>query len=538
MKKTAAVIMALIFLLSLSACTFTLRAGTSAPDTDTPDAASENGSKEDAQAKENTAAQDSDDAPSKENAGGEDGAHVLRLGGDSAELDGVAAEEFDYVWKIDPGKESEWYEGEEPETDAAVYIAHDIWYYPELDESGFSKEVYDDETEWVYRYTAEGLTDYIFSTLPVLGSALPSEMMHTAEEAYENKVLHITKAGTYILEGSWKGQIFVDLGDRDETFADESAKIKLILNGADVECSCAPAIIFYSAYECDNGWEDRESYGAEVDTSNAGVTVEIADGTENSFTGANVFRLLKAKYKSEGSTVQKKAHKTDGAFYSFVSMNVNGGETGAGILNVRSTTFEGIGSELHLTVNGGHVNVYSQDDGINVNEDDVSVFTMNGGVLHIFAGLGAEGDCIDSNGYITVNGGLIAAGTPSGSDEVLDSNCGNVENGGEVIIVGSGRGMGFFGGGGFQPPDGAFPGGIFDPAEGFGEGTFTPPEGGFFGGMFDPSEGFGDGAFAPPEGGFGGSFGPPEGFGGMRQPPEESGEEAPLPPEDGTEEDG
>ena len=46
-----------------------------------------------------------------------------------------------------------------------------------------------------------------------------------------------------------------------------------------------------------------------------------------------------------------------------------------------------------------------EDDGINVNEDNVSVFTMNGGTLHIFAGLGAEGDGIDSNGYIVVNGG-------------------------------------------------------------------------------------------------------------------------------------
>lgn len=511
MKKTAAAILALIMLMGFSACTFTLTAGTKTPDT-----ASEDKTEAVIPADENAGTEEKNDAVSEknENTDAADGTHVLRLCGDRAELDGAEAEEFDYVWKIDPGKESEWYEGDEPQTDAAVYIAHDIWYYPVLDESGFSKEVYDDETEWVYRYTAEGLTDYIFSTLPVLGTELPAEMMHTAEEAYENKVLHITKSGTYILEGSWKGQIFVDLGDRDETFADESAKVKLILNGAEVQCSCAPAIVFYSAYECDNAWEERESYGAEADTSNAGVTVEIADGTENSFTGANVFRLLKAKYKSDGSTVQKKAHKTDGAFYSFVSMNINGGEKGTGILNIRSTTYEGLGSELHLTVNGGYINIYSQDDGINVNEDDVSVFTMNGGVLHIFAGLGAEGDCIDSNGYITVNGGLIAAGTPSGSDEVLDSDCGNVENGGEVIIVGSGQGMGF-GGGGFQPPEGAFPGGIFDPAEGFGEGTFGPPEGfgGFGGGMFTPPEGF---------------------DGGMPQPPENSDEEAPQQPEDGT----
>ncbi|MBO4331325.1 MAG: carbohydrate-binding domain-containing protein, partial [Oscillospiraceae bacterium] len=504
MKKTAAVILALIMLMGFSACALTEKNETLSADPAST-----------ADAQQSSSAADNGSSAA-------DGAHVLTLSGDTAVLDGVAVEEFDYVWKTDPGKESEWYEGDEPETDAAVYAAHDIWYYPSLDESGFSKEVYDGETEWVYRYTAEGLTDYIFSTLPVLGTELPAEMMHTAQEAYENKVLHITKSGTYVLEGSWKGQIFVDLGDRDETFADESARVTLILNGVDVECSCAPAIIFYSAYECDNGWEDRDEYGPEVDTSNAGVNVVIADGTENSFTGANVFRLLKAKYKSDGAAVQKKAHKTDGAFYSFVSMNINGGENGTGILNIRSTTFEGLDSELHLTVNGGYINIYSQDDGINVNEDGVSVFTMNGGVLHIFAGLGAEGDGIDSNGYITVNGGLIAGGTPSGSDELLDSDCGNYENGGEVITVGSGQGMGFFGGGGFQPPDGAFPGGIFDPSEGFGGGTFTPPEG-FGDGSFTPPGGFGGGASAPggstdaealtpPEGFDAGALTPPEGF--------------------------
>ena len=124
--------------------------------------------------------------------------------------------------------------------------------------------------------------------------------------------------------------------------------------------------------------------------------------------------------------------------------------------------------ELHLTINGGNINIYSQDDGINVNEDKVSVFTMNGGTLHIFAGLGSEGDVLDSNGYIVVNGGIIAGGTPSGSDEILDSDCGNTINGGEVINIGSQRegmhpgGMkpeDFPGDGEFPGrPDGEFPG--------------------------------------------------------------------------------
>lgn len=394
---------------------------------------------------------------------------VISLDGETAAVNNSPVPVFDYVWHSDPSSEEEWYEGEEPETDSSVYIAHDIWYYPELEESGFTKENYDGETEWVYRYTAEGKTDYIYATLPNLGDELPVEMMHSAEDAYQDPVLHIVKPGTYVLQGKWDGQIFVDLGDKDETFSNEEAKVTIVLNGVEVTCDTAPAFIAYSAYECDNEWENREEQTNEVDTTGAGVNIVIADGTANYFTGANVYRLLKPEYKKNSDSVQKKAHKIDGAFYSFVSMNINGEEKNSGILNIRSTTFEGLDDELHLTINGGNINIYSQDDGINVNEDKVSVFAMNGGTLHIFSGLGREGDVIDSNGYIVVNGGIIAGGTPSVSDDILDSDCGNTINGGEVINIGSSRGN--MQGGGMKPggmfpdgerperPEGMFPGG-------------------------------------------------------------------------------
>lgn len=393
---------------------------------------------------------------------------VIVLDGTEATCNGASVPCFEYIWHSDPSREEEWYEGEQPETDSAVYIAHDIWYYPELDPEGFTKERYDGETEWVYQYTAEGLTDYIYATLPVLGEELPTEMMHSAEEAYHDPVLHIVEPGTYVLQGKWDGQILVDLGDTEETFADEEAKVILKLNGVEVTCDTAPAFIAYSAYECDNDWEEQETWFSDVDTADAGVQIVIADGTVNYFTGANVYRLLKPQYKKNSTSVQKKAHKIDGAFYSFVSMTINGEDNNSGILNIRSTTFEGLDDELHLTINGGNINIYSQDDGINVNEDKVSVFTMNGGTLHIFAGLGSEGDVLDSNGYIVVNGGIIAGGTPSGSDEILDSDCGNTINGGEVINIGSQRegmrpgGMkteDFPGDGEFPGrPDGEFPG--------------------------------------------------------------------------------
>ena len=123
--------------------------------------------------------------------------------------------------------------------------------------------------------------------------------------------------------------------------------------------------------------------------------------------------------------------KNDGAFYSYVSLLIDGN---TGIMNINAPTYEGLDSELHLTINGGYINIVSNDDGINVNEDEVSVFTMNNGRLSIFAGQGAEGDVIDSNGFITVNGGTILGASPSVADNILDSDCGTDISEGAIVI--------------------------------------------------------------------------------------------------------
>ncbi len=407
----------------------------------------------------------------------DDSAHVLVLSGNAATLDGAAVPEFDYTWHYDISCAEPYYSGSEPAGD--VYIAHDIVYYPSIDASLFSQEKYDGETEWVVHSAAEGQESYLFSTLPVLGSELPVEMMHTAEEAYQNPVLHITKAGTYRLEGTWNGQIWVDLKGEEDCFADAEAKVCLILNGVSIECSVAPGLVFYDVYECDNGWEEREQALTEPDLGGAGAKLVLADGTENEVSGANVFRLLKPTYKKDSDSVQKKLWKMDGALYSFRSLRISSGEAGTGILNVRSTTYEGLDSELHLTIDGGYVTIVSQDDGINVNEDGVSVFTLNGGHLVIFAGQGAEGDVVDSNGYIRVNGGFLAGASPSVSDDLLDSDCGTeVSENATVISNTSGKTPnGFPGGmdGGErpQPPEGFEPREGMEPPDGFGK---QPPQ--------------------------------------------------------------
>jgi hypothetical protein len=115
-----------------------------------------------------------------------------------------------------------------------------------------------------------------------------------------------------------------------------------------------------------------------------------------------------------------------------MSMNVFGG----GTLNLNAEN-EGIDTELHLTINSGNINIFSQNDGINTNEDGVSVTTINGGNLNILAGLGAEGDGIDSNGWLVINGGNVVSSAKQISDSGLDSDMGSFINGGTVVALGS-----------------------------------------------------------------------------------------------------
>ena len=276
----------------------------------------------------------------------------------------------------------------------SVFATHDIIYYED-------RETY----ESGYPYGEGGDAD-----------------KHTAEEAEAHTVVNITKPGKYRVTGKLSaGQIRVDLGE--DAYEDENAVVELILDNADITCTVAPAILFLNVYECDGDWSE-DTAKAEVDTSKAGANL-ILEG-ENTVSGSYVARIYKDK---EG---EKKLWKQDGAIYSYMSMNVFG--PGALALNAEN---EGMDTELHLTVNGGNIVIRSGNDGINTNEDNVSVTTINGGNLHVIAGLGAEGDGIDSNGYLVINGGTVVSAAHPAADAGLDSDCGSFIHGGTVIALGS-----------------------------------------------------------------------------------------------------
>lgn len=260
---------------------------------------------------------------------------------------------------------------------------------------------------------------------------------HSAEEAAAHTVVHITEAGTYSISGKLsKGQIAVDLGDGAKE--NPEAVVTLILDGAEISCSVAPAVIFYNVYECATGEATKD-----VDTSAAGANVIIADSTVNEVNGSYVEKIYKPEsivFNEDKTQVEdaKKLHKYDGAFYSKMSMNVSGEKENSGVLNITAEN-EGLDSEMHLTLNGGIVNIRSGNDGINTNEDGASVTTVNGGKLTIkVTGETGEGDGIDSNGWLVINGGTVDSYACSDSaDAGIDSDMGIHINGGTVVASGS-----------------------------------------------------------------------------------------------------
>ena len=331
-----------------------------------------------------TACGRTDGGASSDGSAQEDGVSALILSDDSVTLDGQIV----------------------TETGGTVSVGHEIVYYESGKGSDYGAGTADEE--------------------------------HSAEEAAEHTVVTVRKAGTYRVSGTLsKGQIAVDLGADAKT--DPSAVVTLILDNVDVTCTVAPALIFYNVYECDTQWvayddsDSSEDYQApsptDVDTSAAGANIVLADGSTNNFTGSHVAKIYK-----EGT--EKKLHKYDGAFYSKMSMNISAESAGTGVLNITGDN-EGLDSELHLTINSGYLNIRSQDDGINTNEDGVSVTAINGGTVQINAGLGAEGDGIDSNGSIVINGGnvytMANAQSPDGG---LDADGDIIINGGFVAALG------------------------------------------------------------------------------------------------------
>ncbi|MBQ3079759.1 MAG: carbohydrate-binding domain-containing protein [Clostridia bacterium] len=219
-----------------------------------------------------------------------------------------------------------------------------------------------------------------------------------------NKVITITDEGKYRISGTIAdAQIAVKAEDTD--------RVALILDGIDITCRTASAIIGYSAY-------DPRVPGE------YGLTIVLEEGSMNKVTGSHT------KKRSDDDV------KFDGAIDSMVSL----GFEGTGSLTVDADN-EGIEVKFgHMTIHSGVFTIHACDDPLNVSEDGVGTLTVNGGYLYsaVKPVAGGEGDGIDSNGYIIFNGGtIINLAHPESMDSGIDSDMGSVINGG--VIVGAGN---------------------------------------------------------------------------------------------------
>ncbi|MBP1641082.1 MAG: uncharacterized protein H6Q17_2665 [Bacteroidetes bacterium] len=116
-----------------------------------------------------------------------------------------------------------------------------------------------------------------------------------------------------------------------------------------------------------------------------------------------------------------------------------------GTVNV-TTSREGIESFV-IKINGGSTNIIASNDGLNATAGTVSGGTesndgsniyINGGTVNLSV---SSGDCIDSNGSVTMTGGTVSAHGPSSQPEVaLDYNGSFNISGGTLIAVGPNSG--------------------------------------------------------------------------------------------------
>ena len=210
----------------------------------------------------------------------------------------------------------------------------------------------------------------------------------------------------------------------------------------------------------------------------------------------------------------------DDAIHSDYILNI-GSENGEGpVINIKSC-HEGLEAAT-LNVYSGNITIHASDDCLNAANSDLSgyAFSINiyGGTLVMDT---TSGDGVDSNGSLTISGGMLVVWSANTADnQSLDADGTITISGGTVLAAGGSNGMGMnlsasqpyviYGsasgmGGGMG---GNFPGG------GRGNGNFpdrsdqsgdipTPPNGDFSGDMPTPPNGdFSGDIPTPPNGGF------------------------------------
>ena len=163
------------------------------------------------------------------------------------------------------------------------------------------------------------------------------------------------------------------------------------------------------------------------------------------YTNEEINKILFAKVQADREDLEDSDpyfyYKASGAISSDIDLYFEG----KGYLEVNSKNQEGIETKGNLSLIGGTGNyvVKAFDDCLNTTTDKSENSNARNTITIDVHGLEAivseeadEGDAIDSNGKLIINGGRILAIAKSGSDTGIDSEDGTYINGGEVLATG------------------------------------------------------------------------------------------------------
>jgi hypothetical protein len=304
---------------------------------------------------------------------------------------------------------------------------------------------------------------------PDLDDFIEAGSNDTKVKTLEIKVINIVAAGTYQLSGEITGaMIAVNTNN-------VNGNIDIVLNNAsiDTDSKKAPAVYVYN--------KDKNYTGCKVTIKTLAGTKNYLEGGKlkkvsllgsdelskyssyysgdaqtnyntysnyyGIYTSEQIEKILFATVKADNEDLQDGDplyfYKASGAVSSDIDLYFEG----EGFLSVTSKNKEGIETKGNLTFDGGtgDYEVYAQDDCLNTTTANSSAETVRNDIAIDVASLLAkvsdeadEGDAIDSNGKLTINGGKIwAYAHPTSGDAGLDSVNGTYINNGTVIATGN-----------------------------------------------------------------------------------------------------
>ncbi len=196
----------------------------------------------------------------------------------------------------------------------------------------------------------------------------------------ETPVINITSGGDYIVRGyTAEGQIYISTENEE--------KVEITLDGVDISCSDAPAILVNQAKRC---------------------VIKLADGSVN--------------YLRDGGTDKV----NDGVIFSNDTLRIKG----EGTLEITAGNAHGIASDDDVIIESGKYIINAVKSGIFAHDD----ITVNGGNLSIYGGTNG----IKSKGTVNINGGdmYISGGSKEEKSSIYVSDVFNY-TGGNVYAAGN-----------------------------------------------------------------------------------------------------